>query len=98
MARNLDGAQLAAREMGGLSLLDGLDFVALTADVRPERFEPAAVRWHGRFELESVGLTLPESELALAALGALRGGGGESYEVLKKLLRRVRPTLVPPIR
>ena len=38
----------------------------------PERFERAAVRWHGRREIESpADLRLRESELVLAALAAL---------------------------
>jgi hypothetical protein len=36
------------------------------------------VRWHGRLELESRLLTLAESELALAALGALAAGDDEA--------------------
>ena len=89
---------MAARELGRLSLLDALSYVALVADVRPDRLEPVAVRWHGRLELEAVGLSLAESHLALAALGDLPDGGSESEAVLKRLLRRVRPTLVPPVR
>jgi hypothetical protein len=62
--------------------------------VRPDKFDRAAVRWHGRLELESAVLTIAESELALAALGALRAGDKEATEILRQLLRRVRPTLV----
>jgi len=40
---------------------------------------------------------LSESHLALAALGDLRSGR-ESMDILKRLLRRVRPTLVTPPR
>jgi len=95
--KNIRGAEIAAKEMGGLSLLDALDYLLLLAEVRPDRFEPAAIRWHGRLETESVGLTLSESHLALAALGDLRSAG-DSVDILKRLLRRVRPTLVPPTR
>jgi len=95
--RNIRGAEIAAKEMGGLSLLDALDYLLLLAEVRPDRFEPAAVRWHGRLEVESVGLTLGESHLALAALGDLRSRG-DSVDILRRLLRRVRPTLVTPPR
>ena len=48
----------------------------------------------GRLELEAAVLTLAESELALAALGALRAGDKEAAGILRRLLRRVRPTLV----
>jgi hypothetical protein len=48
------------------------DLVALIAEAQPERLEHAAVRWHCRLELEAQLLMLVESELALAALGAVR--------------------------
>jgi hypothetical protein len=94
--RNLFMAELAARELRGLALNDALDLVALIAELQPERVERAAVRWHGRLELEAQLLTLAESELALAALGALgalKAGDVEAIEILRRLLRRARPTL-----
>ena len=97
-SRNLPGAERAARELGGLSLLDALDYVALVAELRPDRLEPAALRWHGRLELESQTLTLAESQLALAALASLRTGAADALPLLKRLLRRARPTLLGPIR
>ena len=69
----------------------------LLADLRPDKFDRAAVRWHGRLELETPTLTVAESQLALAALGALRGGERDAADVLRKLLRRVRPTLLPRV-
>lgn len=90
--RNLFMAELAARELRSLALNDALDLVALIAAAQPERLERAAVRWHGRLELESQLLTLAESELALAALGALRADPS-AIEILRRLLRRSRPTL-----
>jgi hypothetical protein len=44
--------------------------------VKPEKLEPAAMRWHGRLELESPVLTIAESELALAVPGAMRASEG----------------------
>jgi hypothetical protein len=90
--RNLFMAELAARELRGLALNDALDLVALIAEAQPERLERAAVRWHGRLELEAQLLTLAESELALAALGALRVDPS-AIEIVRRLLRRARPTL-----
>jgi hypothetical protein len=46
--RNLFQAELAIREMRMLSLLDALDYLDLLAEVKPEKLEPAALRWHGR--------------------------------------------------
>jgi len=63
--RNLFQAELALREMGTPLLLVALDYLALLADARPDNFDKAAVRWHGRLELECAILTIAESELAL---------------------------------
>jgi hypothetical protein len=92
--RNLFDAEIALREMGTPSLLVALNYLELLADVRPDKFDRAAVKWHGRLELEATVMTLAESELALAALGALRGGDKEGAEILRRLLRRVRPPLI----
>jgi len=93
--RNLRDAEIAAKEMGGLSLIDALDYLVMLAEVRPEKAPAAAIRWHGRFELASVTLSLVESQLALAALADLCAGSKESVPVLRRLLRRVRPTMLP---
>jgi hypothetical protein len=39
-------------------------------------------------------MTLAESQLALAALASLCAREREAVEILRRLLRRVRPTLV----
>ena len=91
--RNLAAAEIAARELGGLSLADALDYLVLLAALRPDRAPAAALRWHGRLELEAATLTLVESQLALAALGSLCAGDGEGENLLRRLLRRVQPTL-----
>jgi hypothetical protein len=69
--RNLFAAEIAAKELGGLSLIHALDFLELLAEVKPERLERAALRWHGRLELEAPTLTMGEAQLALAALAQL---------------------------
>ena len=92
-ARNLWAAEVALRERGNVSLVDALDYLALLAQVRPDRFDRAAIRWHGRLETESATLTLAESQFALAALGSLRAGDRDALPVLQRLLRRVHPTL-----
>jgi len=81
--------------MGGLSLLDALDYLVLLVELQPGRAPSAAIRWHGRFELESPALTLAEAQLALAALGDLCAESRDSVEILRRLLRRARPTLLP---
>ena len=92
--RNLFAAEMAMRETGRVSLLDALDYLALLAELRPDRAERAAVRWHGRLEVEAATLTLAESQLALAALAALCAGERDAISILRSLLRRARPTLV----
>jgi hypothetical protein len=84
---------MAVREMGGVSLLDALDYLNLLAGQRPDRFDCAAIRSHARLETEAVSLTLAESQLALAALGTLRLDS-EAVAVLRRLLGRAQPTSV----
>jgi hypothetical protein len=93
--KNLMGAEMLLREMGFVTLDEALDYVALLAELRPAKAPRAAVRWHGRLETETPMLTLADSALALAALIALCQGDREALGLLRRLVRRVRPTLVP---
>ena len=43
--RNVENADMAAREMGGLSLADTLSLCELLANADPARYERAALRW-----------------------------------------------------
>jgi hypothetical protein len=86
--RSLINAELAAREMGQVSLEDALALVILYAEQGEPRFEKAAVRWLGRLLLEKpmpLSLTAqcvelvsplrgPEAERVGKALGALARG------------------------
>src|SRR5437868_8249092 len=71
--RHLFHAELAARELGNLSLADALALALLIAETEPQRWPRAAARWHARFVLEAKGIGLDESALAFAAVVALRG-------------------------
>jgi hypothetical protein len=85
--RHLNAEEMAAREMGGLSLDDALSLCELMADVDPERFERAALRLLQRFIDERLP---PIAELALAAsaLADLRHGSRNvGVDALKRLLR-----------
>jgi hypothetical protein len=93
--KNLLGAEMTLREMRSVSLLEGLDYLILLAEIRPDQAPPAATRWHGRLELEAVSLTLAESRLALAALTSLCAGDAEAANILRRLVRAPRPTIVP---
>jgi hypothetical protein len=96
--RNLWAAESSLRELGTISLEDALGYLDLLAEIKPEKLERAAVRWHGRLETEETFLTLAESQLALAALASLCAGERSAIEILRPLLRRVRPPLLSPIR
>ena len=93
--KNLLGAEMTLREMRQVSLLEALDYLVLLAELRPERAEPAAVRWHARLELEAANLSLRESHLALAALENLCAGDLEAAFILRRLVRKAPPTAVP---
>ncbi len=90
-------AEVALREIGTPSLLEALDYLDLLAEVKPEKLEQAAIRWHGRLEVEASAMTLAESQLALAALASLCAGQREAIDLLRRLLRRVRPMLLPRV-
>ncbi len=95
--RNLWSAEISLRELGTVSLDDALSYLELLAEQKPEKLERAVVRWHGRLEVEAPILTLAESQLALAALASLCAGERGAVEILRRLLRRVGPTLVPGV-
>lgn len=96
--RNLWAAEMSLRELGHPPTLEAaLAYLDLLAEQKPEKLERACLRWHGRLETESPLLTLAESQLALAALASLCAGERDSVQVLRRLLRRVRPTLAPSV-
>lgn len=86
-------AEVALKEMSTPSLLIALDYLGLLSEVGSPKLELAALRWHARFESESL-VSLAESQLALAALSSLCAGDSEGLDVLRRLLRRSRPTLL----
>jgi hypothetical protein len=88
---DLLGAEAAARDLGGLALADALALLLVIARKEPSRFEPAAIRWHGRFEIETPGVGFPESEMLLGALAALREPAPVlSLETIARLAERFR--------
>jgi len=93
--RNLWAAETSLRELSSVSLEDALGYLDLLAEQKPEKLERAGVRWHGRLETEATFLSLAESQLALAALASLCAGERDAIDILRRLLRRVRPLVVP---
>jgi hypothetical protein len=87
--RSIAQAELAMREMGRVGLLDALDYCALLALERSERFEPAACRWLSVLLSECGSLTLDDVQLAAACLGGLPGGDADAIrETLRALVKR----------
>jgi hypothetical protein len=85
--RHVFGAEIAAREMGYLSLRDALGLLALYAADDSPKYEKAAIRWLGRLTLESDDLQLDDLQLAAAALQALPRRPDSSLRVLTDLSR-----------
>ena len=80
--RALEGPSIAlirsaATELDRIELDDGLAICLAFLDLEPQTFPRAATRWVARLALER-RLTLPESQLALAALAALDGPGARA--------------------
>ena len=76
--RQVFQAEVAARELGRLSLNDALSLVCLYAAAESPKFEPAAVRWLVRLGLEERGVTLSAMQVAADSLAQLRGPGVEA--------------------
>jgi hypothetical protein len=81
--RHLRRAEMAARELGGLSLADALDLTLLMRETDRWRYERATVRWLERFIAERPP-TLSEVALASTALAEV---GGARDGSLRDLLR-----------
>jgi hypothetical protein len=71
-------AEVAAREIGALSLGEALELVVLYAEVEPAKFERAAIRWFSCHLDEGKDVSLLKAHLALAALSELRSGDGDA--------------------
>jgi hypothetical protein len=62
-----------AAELPQIALEDSLAVCLVYRDTDPERFERAIVRWHALLGQHARAMGAHESQLALAALQALRG-------------------------
>src|SRR5215510_4491922 len=93
-ARHVQNAEMAAREMGGLSLADALALCEQLVATDPKRYERAALRWLQRFIDERLP-PIAEVALAAAALAELRHGRrAVGANVLKELFVARREYLV----
>ena len=82
---NLVIAEATARELGRLSLEEALQLVLLYAAYEPAKVERAALRWFGRY-LSEREPGLLRAQIALAALGELRGGSEAAGGILVNLV------------
>jgi hypothetical protein len=83
--RYVFGAEIAAREMGFVSLRDALGLLALYAAEDSPKYDRAATRWLARLALESDDLQLRDIQLAAAALQALPSRPESALKVLHEL-------------
>lgn len=60
-------------ELEHVGLVEALELSLLLLERHPEKYERAALRWHGRYCREVPGVTLTEAQTILAALGLLNG-------------------------
>jgi hypothetical protein len=81
-------AEVAARQLGHLSLESALRLLVLYIEKEPAKYERAALRWLGRYVTQGRHVSLLKAHLALAALSKLRAGDRESAtKLLAELLR-----------
>jgi hypothetical protein len=75
----------AALELPRVALDDALRICLILRDGDPARYERAAVRWLGRFALESRTVTIADLRAAAEALQGLRERAPEAMERLQRL-------------
>jgi hypothetical protein len=86
---NATEALSAAAELEHVGLTEALELVLLLHGKAPERFDRAALRWHGRYCREVADVDLEEGQAVLASLSALRSKRkGPAARALAELLDR----------
>jgi hypothetical protein len=68
---NVIEALSAASDLQFVGLAEALELTLLLADSDQEKYERAAVCWHGRFVYESKNVGIRESQAVLALLAAI---------------------------
>jgi hypothetical protein len=80
-------AEMTARELGRITLVEALQLVCLYAEAEPAKFERAALRWHARLVTERAP-SLLRAQVALAAQAELRTGSEAAKQLLLGLVSR----------
>jgi len=87
--RHVQAAEMAAREMGGLSIADALSFCELLAKRRPGTLRASGIALALQRFIDERLPPLAEVALAASALAELRHGSRNAgIETLKRLLHR----------
>jgi hypothetical protein len=85
---NVLEARAAASEMPAVALSDALELLLLIAQREPDKYERAAIRWHGRYCRER-RVAGDEAQAVLALLLMLTGKrAGSAAQALAALLMR----------
>src|SRR3954447_529412 len=82
---NLNLIRSAAAELPRIELKDALAICLAIRAADPERFEPAALRWLGRFATERRDATLADGRAAVRALQDLRVDPERAVAALRRL-------------
>ena len=85
-AGNVLAAEVAARELGSLRLVDALELAALVARKDRHRSRRMAARWLERWLTETPGPTIDDAVMVASCLAAL---GGSSHENAVWSLREI---------
>jgi hypothetical protein len=83
---NVVAAEINARMMGRLTLVEALELIALIALKDPNRRSRYAARWLARWLAETPGATLEDAAIVVAYLGGL---GGRRHAVAVATLRAI---------
>jgi hypothetical protein len=98
-AGNIVAAELAARELRGLSLTPALDLTALVALRDRTRSRRMTARWLQRWHDETAAGTIDEAAMVVGCFAALGGPGHEKAVAALRAMSRTQvlawPTLGP---
>jgi hypothetical protein len=87
-SENVTVALVAAADLPQLGLTDALELLLLLCDRAPEKYERAALRWHGRFCRETADVTLDEGQTILALLALLPARREQAAHALSDVIYR----------
>jgi hypothetical protein len=94
---NVVVAEMAAREVGRLTLAEALTLTALVVQKDPARRSRYLLRWLRRLLDEDENLTIDEAALAASALSVLGGRGqAEALSTLSAMAERATSQPRPP--